>query len=60
MFKSFHGKNILKTSALLSAQKSCYIIKSFILNNNSAKKNINIQQALFFLFQKKASTKKND
>ena len=53
MFNSYYHKNILKTSALLRASNSRYVIQIFILNNNSVKKNFNIQQVLFFSFLKK-------
>ena len=37
--------------------KTILCIKSFILNNNSAEKNINIKKALFFFFVKKPGLK---
>ena len=49
MFKSYDHKNVLKTYVSLWTSKSSYVIYSFILNNNSVEKNINIQQAIFFL-----------
>ena len=46
MFKLHYHKSILKTSGLLRASRSCFIIQSFISKNNSVEKNINIQQVL--------------
>ena len=37
--------------------KTILCIKSFILNNNSVEKNINIKKALFFFFVKKTGLK---
>ena len=37
--------------------KTILCIKSFILNNNSVEKNINIKKALFFFFVKKPGLK---
>ena len=48
IFWSYYHENILKTSVLLWAPKSL----SFILNNNSVEKKINIQQILLFSFVK--------
>ena len=46
MLKLHYHKSILKTSGLLRASRSCFIIQSFISKNNSVEKNINIQQVL--------------
>ena len=47
---SYYHKNILKTSALLWATKSCYGILKFILSKISVENNINKQQAFTLLF----------
>ena len=57
MSKSYYHKNISKTSDLLWASKSCYIIWSFVLNNNSVEKN-KYTKSSFLFFLKKASPKK--
>ena len=51
--KIFNRIIILKTPGL-SIKIMLYYLK-FYLNNNSVKKKINIQQALFFSFVKKTS-----
>ena len=52
MFKLHYHKSILKTSGLLRASRSCFIIQSFISKNNSVEKYINIQQVLSLSFLK--------
>ena len=60
MLKSYYQKkNLLRTSRLVKASKSCYVIKRFALNNISVDKNINLKQALFFSLLKKRSLKSN-
>ena len=50
---------MLKTSGLLLASKSCYAIYSFVLNNNSMEKAINIQQPRFFPKKPSLNNKKS-
>ena len=60
LWKNFNRitiKTVFKISVLLWASKSCYVIYSFILNNNSVEKNINIQQGVFFSFLKNQGLK---
>ena len=54
--KVVHYLNDILNLHLVSFEHQIHVIlfQSFILNNSSMEKNINIQQALFFSFLKKA------
>ena len=54
IFKSYYHKNMSKS---FWASKLCYVISSFVLNNNYVEKKTNIKQDFFFSFFKNSGLK---